>query len=382
MYSVFAVLSLLLIVMGHLLSSFENQYKRSVSVSFALLLIFLSIILVAYRGFGLDFSNYKDMYQQGAPLISFAALLSQEIEPGFILLMESSKAVGISFNGFYALFTSAAIAMAFISYGRKSLSVSLVFTFLIIYFLGYIDVTRAFFVSCGFIFCLYLYTEKRYFLLLVLFLSLPLIHYSFFLCWLMFFLKGIKFSSSRYVLLLFLSVVFGSAFRLVIDGINYENIEMGFFGFIETGVRYLTTYGVGPEEGFLNLTHAVSWFFLSSFIPLCAIAFNFLSMRRANFDESYRLTLMHRYSCWATLFFVFFLSSGVLVMGNRFFYLFSLGLPLVVRAIYTYSGNGNKERIYQLKFQLSVWLISFGVFVSFLYVAKAHIPGAVLYLGI
>lgn len=382
MIAIFSTASLLLLVVGYLLSIFENRYKRSVSVLLAFFLLFSSVLLLTFRGFGLDFGNYSNMYQAANFDVSIENLFSLRIEPGFALAMNVFRDAGLSFNFFYTVINTIALIMVFYAYGAEKFSVSLVVIFLIVFFFGYIDVTRAFFVSCGFILCLRFYTERKIFLFSVLILFLPLMHYSFFVFWILFFFLKIRFSCFRYILLILTSFFFGLMLRYIIEDLSYRNFEVGSLGFLKTGLMYLMKDNEGPEEGFLNVTHVVTWYFVLAFIPVISIVINFFAINKKLILSNKKIILIHRCSCWGTMFFVFFASAGSIVMANRLFYLLSLGLPLVIRALYTHRDIYCRDKVDGLKFQILVLVIAFGVIISFSYVVHAYVPGTLLYLGI
>lgn len=382
MNAIFAIFSAIFILFLYILSCFENVFSRPISKFFGLVGLSAGMVLLAFRGFGLDFFNYKEFYNGSINANTWGELFYQPFEPLFVALMLLFKHLNLGFEAFYLFLNLSAASMAFYAYGRKFFSATLVFLFFLFYFFGYMDVTRGFFVSCAFVFSVSLFFQKKYLIFVVIMVLAPFVHYSFLLCWVLFFLISFKMNLVRYLFLLFASLILGLLLHQFLTLIEYSHFKFESFKFLKEGLRYLTTKGATPDGGFISLTHAIAWYFLICFLPIFAIIINFLSFEKIKSYHDKTLMCLHTFSCWGSIFFVFFASLGPLLIANRLFYLLSLGLPVITYAMCLNAQVKPRIKIRYIEYQALVWFLFFGVFLSFLYTAKAHIPGSSLYLGI
>lgn len=376
-YIFYAVLSVAFVGSMFLWSFFEKYVSKRVRVLFSLLLVFVAMFILSVRGFGLDFNNYKLFYDDVERVIDFGSWFSERLEPGYYAAMFLFKVAGLGFEVFYFAFNLIAVAILFYSYGVSRFNGKLVFIVFALYYFGYMDVTRAFFASAVLAAVLSSIVARRYLLAILGSMLGWLIHYSFFFGLLFVPLSKFVFTTGRYAAALFLISILALCVKA---GLSFDAyIPESWPGFVRTGMRYLNSVGSDPKSGYLSAIHVILWIFVVGFVFIVSLFINFLISVHGAENFSPVVQKFHSMSCWGTLVFLFFLIIDAAVLGNRLFFLLSIGLPLLIYSFCFETSVRGEVRLY--RYTMISLLFIFGVFFMFLYLAGVHDPERMFYLG-
>jgi hypothetical protein len=389
MYAFFSILTIVLISIVFLLSLEERKLSRTLQVWLFFCFSIFSVVLLSIRGFGLDYRNYKAMYSRLNIVLEPELLLIQDIEPLYATMNAVFRAAGSSFGFFYFSFNLMALLLIFIAYGKKYWSLKVLFIFLVLYYISYMDVTRAFMASCIFMLSIRFLSEKKYILSFFVLAITPFAHYSAFVLVPFIFFIRFKFTIISYFTLLCLSLISGLLFDSNAKSLaglfqHENNVE-----FVRSGINYLLKGSNSPKDGFFNYTHVISWFSITAFVPIFAIIVNAVFLFKSSEAHDTKILYFHRLSCWGTLIFVFFVSANSIVFGNRIYFLLSLGLPIILIELIRSSGGRKKKKSRHVRagycnLEYVVWsfFMILGFIFVFSYVASFHVEGTFFYLGI
>lgn len=371
-YSFWAVLSFLLLSLFFIASLIEYRLSKWVHYLLIVTLLASIILILPYRGFGLDFENYRDFYQKSA---------NYRVEPLYELIMHFFRTFYASFEFFYLCIYLAAIGLFYYSFRSVGNSLKLWFVFLVLYYFTYFDVTRAFITSAILLVALQLLYERR---LTIFFLILPIgafIHYSFIITIPLFFMLRFKLTINRFFLLLFFAVGFSFLLKNFIY-IYYElsTFQGTNFNFIHRGLRYIFERSAEPDEYF-NSIHWFLWHSIVLYISVLSFIFSILFLRKDEKSYPGYLSYLIKFNCFGVVLFALFYSLGSIVMAARVNQLLSIGLPvLIITYCYGTEKSVIKSKV-NYKYLFLCALLFMISLLPFSYIARVYHPGAMLYYG-
>lgn len=370
------ILFIFVIFLFVLLSFFEDKIKFENKKRIMLYSSFFISIIGAFRAFGSDLENYREIFENINLVLNFdyfSNMLEYRIEPIFMIMISLIKSLGLGFKTF--LFLSLIIPMLIIYFIIVKTESDLVITtfalFLFIYLFS-VDILRHFLAASIYLSALYsLAYNKKINFYLKSFISI-FAHYSnIIVIFLRPFLK-IKWSNIKYILTVITVCMFG---------IIVKNAVFDFFAsqsFENTILVRFQSYLLYYDESYIyhSTLHSVLLFLIQYGKVFFYITIIFLAMKYKELQKNkFNKVLLSSQIIGSIILFICIMYDST-QMGLRLNFLLSIGSFILLKEVLFKYYKGNKT----LPFIFLIIFLSFNILIRVLYNIGIHNPSSQFYL--
>ncbi len=366
-----------------LLSHFERKMKfgqkKKILFFFTIVISFFS----AFRVIGLDLEPYRTIFEN-TPITSLNLefvkhMFSGRLEPFFVVVISILKNLGMGFKSF--LFVSSFVPLlliySIITKHEKEIPLTTYFLFLsILLFQGPINLIRHFFAASIYLSALYSLSTNRNARYLLKSLFTVLIHYSNLSIVLIRPFLSIKWDRKKYIITMLLIVILTFMIKGIVVGI-LSNVNISINNYILWKFQYYMIYYNVEGYMYLNELHKILLFIMTNFL----FVFNFfVTLYALKYKELIRMDrfyhLLLNSQIIGSFLMVFFAIFDASTLGQRLYFLFSIGSFLLVKEVIFKYSEGDRKGVFRLIFML----LCFYNFIIILYYAGIHDPNSQFYL--